>query len=37
MVVWVGLVCFVLGASLGCLMAGLLRMAKDEKDTSEKP
>ena len=33
MVVWVGLVCFVLGANL----AGLMRMAKDEKDTSEKP
>ncbi len=37
MVVWVGLVCFVLGANLGFLVAGLMRMAKDEKDTSEKP
>ena len=36
MVVWVGLVCFVLGANLGFLVAGLMRMAKDEKDTSEK-
>ena len=35
MVVWVGLVCFVLGANLGFLVAGLMRMAKDEKDTSE--
>ena len=37
MVVWVCLVCFVLGANLGFLVAGLMRMAKDEKDTSEKP
>ena len=28
MVVWVGLVCFVLGANLGFLVAGLMRMAK---------
>ena len=26
-----------LGANLGFLVAGLMRMAKDEKDTSEKP
>lgn len=31
MVVWVGLVCFVLGANLGFLVAGLMRMAKDER------
>lgn len=37
MVVWVGLVCFVLGANLGFLVAGLMRMAKDKKDTAEKP
>lgn len=37
MVVWVGLVCFVLGANLGFLVAGLMRMAKDEKDTSRTP
>ena len=37
MVVWVGLVCFALGANLGLLVAGLMRMAKDEKDTAEKP
>ena len=28
MVVWVGLVCFVLGANLGFLVAGLMRMAR---------
>ena len=36
MVVWVGLVCFVLGANLGFLVAGLMRMAKVEKVTSVK-
>ena len=30
MVVWVGVVCFVLGANLGFLLAGLMRTAKDE-------
>ena len=30
-------VSYTLGANLGFLVAGLMRMAKDEKDTSEKP
>ena len=37
MVVLVCFVCFVLGANLGFLVAGLMWMAKDEKDTSKKP
>lgn len=34
MVVWVGVVCFVLGANLGFLLAGLMRTAKDERESS---
>ena len=31
MIVWVGAGCFVLGANLGFLLAGLMQAAKDER------
>lgn len=36
MVVWVGVVCFVLGANLGFLLAGLMHAAREEKKDCEK-
>lgn len=33
MIVWVGAACFVLGANLGFLLAGLMHAAKDERET----
>ena len=34
--IWIGLVCFVLGANFGFIVLGLLHAARDWDHTSEK-